>query len=98
MRAFPIALGILVVGTFLVASAPTSTAIAYCVNGVANTYPDDPCAGVACVGHDQDGWTACVPNVCSEMSCVSPDIFCQFQSDCCQTTPVGSPFYCPETS
>lgn len=95
MRTLPIALGILTATSFLIASAPSSTAAAYCVDGVANTYPDDPCGGVACVGQDQDGWMVCVPGVCTTMDCAP--LWCQFQSDCCQAFPGGSPFHCPDT-
>lgn len=84
MRAVGYLLGLLVFGTFLVATTPTASAAAYCVQGVKEPYADDPCDGVACYGHNQAGWQYCVP----------VDL-CAFQTDCCYYTPDGNAFYCP---
>ena len=82
MRAFGIALGLIVFGTFLFASAPTAWAAAYCVDGVVNTYPHDDCDGAACLGYTQNGWQYCAPDTCA------------YQTDCCYYLPQDS-FYCP---
>lgn len=78
-------LGIFVIGTFLLATTPTASAAAICVQGVKEPVPEDPCDGVVCYGWSQQtGWQRCVPY----------DV-CAFQTDCCYYTPEGQPFYCP---
>jgi len=94
MRAFGYLIATLVLGTALIAMTPTSTAAAYCVAGVANSYPNDSCDGIACLGYDQNGWMVCVPDPCTAMNC-SPHP-CEYRSDCCTTTLIGPSFGCPE--
>jgi len=61
MRILPVALGLLAVGSFLVATAPTSTAAAYCVWEVKEPIPYDDCDGLVCYGYtDSTGWQTCV--------------------------------------
>lgn len=88
MRALGYTLGLIVIATFFFAAAPSASAAAYCVEDVKNTYPHDDCDGVACLGYNQDGWQYCAPS----------NPICEFQSDCCYSTPGGEPFYCPDES
>ena len=74
MRALSLTLGILVVGTFLVALAPTSSAVGYCVTKVKEPVPTDRCDGLVCVGYNsQTGW----------QTCVLPEIYCLHTYPCC---------------
>jgi len=84
MRSLTVLIGLLALGTFLVASTPTASAAAYCVRDVKETVPTDRCDGLVCYGYNsQTGWQTCVPD------------WCAYMSDCCQDTPTGSGFYCP---
>jgi hypothetical protein len=85
MRSISFALGLAVVGTFLVALAPTSSAAAVCVRDVKEPIPEDRCDGLICYGwNPQVGWQTCVP----------PDL-CAYMTDCCQYVSTGNGFYCP---
>lgn len=86
MRAVPLAVGFLIVGTFLVAMTPTSTAVGYCVTKVKEPVPTDRCDGVVCVGYNsQTGWQTCVP----------PEIYCLHNSPCCYYELDTGSMYCP---
>jgi hypothetical protein len=86
MRALPLAIGLLTVGTFFVAMAPTSTAVGYCITKVKEPVPSDPCDGLVCIGYNsQTGWQTCVP----------PEIYC-LDNPCCYYEIGGSTYYyCP---
>lgn len=83
MRTLSVALGMLIVGTFLVAMTPSSTAVGYCVKYVKEPTYDD-CDGLVCIGYNQNGWQNCVP----------PEIYC-LHNPCCHYDPEYGTFYCP---
>ncbi len=83
MRTVSYVLGLAALGTLLLAAAPTSSAVAYCVHDVKEPIPYDDCDGLVCLGYNsQSGW----------QTCASPDP-CLYRTDCCGTSPQGS--FCP---
>lgn len=86
MRILPAMLGIVIVGSFLVAMAPTSSAVGYCITKVKEPVPTDKCDGVVCIGYNsQTGWQTCVP----------PEIYC-LHNPCCMYDAGTDSFYCPD--